>query len=340
MTTSHTTSPPLRVIAGTDTITTPHKTIRGFFGETEDDIMDDPDTTNSNNTQNETTPTQPIPKTIGKNGKNQINIHRPVQGGEATNTKIFQRGYNQLNLSPVPAFSHKSIVPTTPNTLQKQKLHQVTPTIMAPLSTQTTKNFLKVCKAYNVLKCQSMDGTLTIEKLETILVCMKNVGEYHYIDLTNDTPVIPDQKETTFTGNLDIRNEPTPGGRLGNTANTMASRELFGNTTPSQAPTNPAVAAKDLTIRSTTEQTSARSDRREEQEYTNAMQNSIQDITTVTPNNNASTGEKKRDRVIVGPDKKKLGTTNARRHPTTNNGLSPNAPRMQISHGNDHDNMG
>jgi hypothetical protein len=91
-------------------------------------------------------------------------------------------------------------------------------------------------------------------------VCLKNVGEYHHIDLTGDTPVIPEQKGTTFTGNLDIKNEPTPGGRLGNTINTTASRELFGNTTPSQAPTNPAVAAKDPT-RSTTEQTSARGDR-------------------------------------------------------------------------------
>jgi hypothetical protein len=270
MTPSHTTSPLLRVTAGTDTTTTPHKTIRGFFRETEDDIMDDPPTTNSNNTQNETTPTQPIPKTIGKNGKKQTNIHRPLQAGEATHTKIFQQGYNPLNLSPVPVNSHKSIVPTTPNTLHKRKLHQVTPTIMVPLSTQTTKNYLKVCQAYNVLNGQSKDDTLTIEKLETILVCLKNVGEYHHIDLTGDTPVIPEQKGTTFTGNLDINNEPAPGGRLGNTTNTTASRELFGNTTPSQAPTNPAVAAKDPT-RSTAEQTSARSDRQEEQEYTNAM---------------------------------------------------------------------
>jgi hypothetical protein len=51
MTKSHTTSPKLRVTTGTDTTTTPHKTIRSFFRETEDDIMDDPPTTNSNNTQ-------------------------------------------------------------------------------------------------------------------------------------------------------------------------------------------------------------------------------------------------------------------------------------------------
>jgi hypothetical protein len=107
-------------------------------------------------------------------------------------------------LSPVPVNSHKSIVPTTPNTLHKKKLHQVTPAIMAPLSTKTSKNYLKVCQAYNVLNGQSKDGTLTIEKLETILVCLKNVGEYHHIDLTGDTPVIPEQKGTTFTGNLDI----------------------------------------------------------------------------------------------------------------------------------------
>jgi hypothetical protein len=128
-------SPPLRVTAGTDTTTTPHKKIRGFFRETEDDIMDDPPTTNSNNTQNETTLTQPIPKTIGNNGKNQTNIHKPLQAGEATHTQILQQGYNPLNLSPVPVNSHKSIVLTTPNTLHKRKLHQVTPTIMAPLST-------------------------------------------------------------------------------------------------------------------------------------------------------------------------------------------------------------
>jgi hypothetical protein len=162
---------------------------------------------------------------------------------------------------------------------------------MAPLSNQTTNNYLKVCKAYNILNGQSTDGTLTIKKLEMILVCLQNVGEYHCINLTKNTPVIPDQQGTTFTGNLDIRNEPTPKGRSGNTANTTASRELFDNTTPSQAPTNPAVAAKDPT-RSTTEQTSARSDRQEEQDYSNAMRESILDTTTVTPNNNSNTLEK------------------------------------------------
>jgi hypothetical protein len=139
MTTSHTTSPPLRVTAGTDTTTTPHKTIRGFFRETEDDIMDDPPTANSNNTQNETTPTQPIPKTIAENGKSQTNIHRPLQAEEATHTKVVQQGYNPLKFSPVPVNSHKSIVPTTPNKLHKRKLKQVTPTIVAPLSNQTTR---------------------------------------------------------------------------------------------------------------------------------------------------------------------------------------------------------
>jgi hypothetical protein len=94
---------------------------------------------------------------------------------------------------------------------------------MAPLSTQSTKNCLKVCKAYNVLNGQSTDGTLAIEKLETILVCLKNVGEYHYIDLTNDTPVIPDQQGTTFTDNRDIKDELTPSERLGNTTKTTAS---------------------------------------------------------------------------------------------------------------------
>jgi hypothetical protein len=60
------------------------------------------------------------------------------------------------------------------------------------------------------------------------------------------------------------------------------------------------VAAKDPT-RSTTEQTSARSNRQEEQDYTNAMQDSILDTTTVTPNNNTSTFEKKRNRGNGGP---------------------------------------
>jgi hypothetical protein len=69
MTTSHTKSPQLRVIAGPDTTPTPHKAIQGFFRETEDAIMDNPHTTNSNNTQNKTTPTQPIPKTITENEK-------------------------------------------------------------------------------------------------------------------------------------------------------------------------------------------------------------------------------------------------------------------------------
>jgi hypothetical protein len=65
------------------------------------------------------------------------------------------------------------------------------------------------------------------------------------------------------------------------------------------------VAAKDPT-RSTTEQTSARSDRQEEQEYTNAMQNSIMARTTVTPSNDANTGEKNRDRGNSGSRHKNL----------------------------------
>jgi hypothetical protein len=171
---------------------------------------------------------------------------------------------------------------------------------MAPLSTQTTKNYLKVCKAYNILNGQNKDSTLTIVKLETILVCLKNVGENQHIDLTGDTPIFPEQNGTTFTGNRDIKNELTPRGGLGNTTNTTASRELFGNTTPTQAPTNQAVAAKDPT-RSTTEQTSARSDIQEEQEYTNAMQNSLLDRTTVTPGNYTNTLGKNATKVIVGP---------------------------------------
>jgi hypothetical protein len=102
------------------------------------------------------------------------------------------------------------MVPTTPNTLHKRKLKQVTPTIMAPLSNQTTRNYLKVCNAYNTLNGQDTDGKLTIANLEMILVCLRSLGEYPLIDLTTDTPVIPDQKKTTITGNLDIKNEPTP----------------------------------------------------------------------------------------------------------------------------------
>jgi hypothetical protein len=294
-----TTSPPLRGTAGTAATPTPHKTIRSFFRETEDDIIDDPPTTNSNNTQNENTPTQPIPKTIGNNEKNQTNIHRPLQAGEATHTPILQHGYNPLNVSPVPVNSHKSIGPTTPNTLHKRKLHQVTPTIMAPLSNQTTTNFLKVCNAYNALNGQSTDGKLTIEKLEMILVCLKNVGEYHYIDLTIDTPDIPEQQRQTVTVNREVKNEPTPNQRSGATK----PRALFGNNNPEQAHTNEAIAAKDPT-RSTTEQPSTRSDAQEEQEYADALENSLGDGTKVTPgNDNSTSGTKKRDRDTHGPNR-------------------------------------
>jgi hypothetical protein len=106
-----------------------------------------------------------------ENGKSQTNIHRPLQAGEVTHTKVVQQGYNPLKFSLIPVNSHKSIVPTTPNKLHKRKLKQVTPTIMAPLSNQTTKNYLKVCNAYNVLIGQDTDGKLTIANLEMILVC-------------------------------------------------------------------------------------------------------------------------------------------------------------------------
>jgi hypothetical protein len=129
------------------------------------------------------------------------------------------------------------------------------------------------------------------EVSRTSAACYENVSS------SGTSPPLSFQtkREQKITGNLDIEDEPTPGGRLGNTTNTTASQELFGNTTPSQAPTNPAVAAKDPN-RSTTEQTGAWSDRQEEQDYINTMQDIILDTTTVTPNNNTSTVKKKRNR--------------------------------------------
>jgi hypothetical protein len=178
MTTSNTKSPQLRVKAGPDTTPTPLKKIQGFLRETEDDIMDEPRTTNSNNTQNKTTPTQTIPKTITENDRTQTNNQIPIQPGEATHTKMLQQGYNPLSFTPIPVNSHKSIVPTTLNSLHKQKLQQITSSIMSPLSNQTTKNYLKVCNAYNALNGQGTDGTLIIEKLETILVWLRSLGGY------------------------------------------------------------------------------------------------------------------------------------------------------------------
>jgi hypothetical protein len=123
-------------------------------------------------------------------------------------------------------------------------------------------------------------------------VCLKNVGEHQHIDLTGDTSGIPEQNGTTFTDNRDIKDELTPRGRLGNTTKTTASRNLFGDTNPAQAHTNQAMAAMDPT-RSTMEQTSARSDRQEEQNYNDAMRDSILDTTTVTPNNDINTSGNK-----------------------------------------------
>jgi hypothetical protein len=74
MTISHTKSTQQRFTAGPDTTSTPRKKTRGFFRETEDDIMDKSRTTNSNNTQNRTTPTQTIPKTITENEKTQQTV--------------------------------------------------------------------------------------------------------------------------------------------------------------------------------------------------------------------------------------------------------------------------
>jgi hypothetical protein len=292
MTTSQTTSPQLHGTAGPDTTPTPHKVIRGFFRETEDNIMDDPHTTNSNNTQNETTPTQPIPKTITENEKSQTNNNRPLHAGEATHTKVLHQGYNPLTFSPVQVKSHKSIVPTTPNALHKRKLQQVTPATMEPLPTKTANTYWRVCNAYNTLIGQGTDGKLTIDKLDMILVCFRTLGEFPIIDLTTDTPFTPDQKETTLTGSLDIKNEQTPGGLFGNTTSTTASRGLFGNTIPSQASTSPAVAAKDPT-RSTMEQTSAWSDRQETQQYIKALREIMVGRTTVTHSTDTNTLGKK-----------------------------------------------
>jgi hypothetical protein len=250
--------------------------------------MEDPPTTNSNNTQNKTTPTQPIPKTIAENG-------------EATHTKVLQQGYNPLKFSPVPVNSHKSIIPTTPNTLHKRKLKQVTPTTMEPHTAKTANTYRKVCNAYNALMSQGTDGKLTIDKLDLILTCFRTLRGFPVIDLTTDTTFTPDQTETTLTGNRDIKNEQTPGGMFSNTTSTTASQELSGN--PSQASTNPAVAATDPT-RSTTEQTIARSNIQEAQEYTNAMQNSLVDRTTVTPGKNTNPLGKNGNEVLLGPNVK------------------------------------
>jgi hypothetical protein len=120
--------------------------------------MDKAHTTNSNNTQNETTPTQPIPKTITENGKTQTNNQIPIQPGEATNTKLLQQGYNPLTFTPVPVSSHKSIIPTTLNALHKRKLQQIASSIMEPLSDKSAKNYLRVCNAYNALIGLGTDG--------------------------------------------------------------------------------------------------------------------------------------------------------------------------------------
>jgi hypothetical protein len=101
---------------------------------------------------------------------------------------------------------------------------------MDPLPTKTANTYRKVYNAYNALIGPGTDGKLTIDKLEMILVCFRTLGEFHLIDLTTDTPFTPDQKETTLTGSLDIKNEQTPGGLFGNTTSTTASRGLFGNT--------------------------------------------------------------------------------------------------------------
>jgi hypothetical protein len=159
---------------------------------------------------------------------------------------------------------------------------------MAPLSTQTNTNLTDVCTAYNVLNSQCMDGTLTIDKLETILMYLKSVGEYPIIDLTTDTTFTPDQKDATITGNLGIKREAILGG-------------LFGTTTPLQAYTSLAVAAKDPT-KSTTEQTSARSDRQEEQEFDAAIRESILDGTTVTPGQDTNLLGKNATATIAGTD--------------------------------------
>jgi hypothetical protein len=238
--------------------------------------VDEPHTTNSNNIQNETTPTQPIPKTITENEKTQTNNQIPIQPGEATHTKLLQQGYNPLTFTPVPVSSHKSIVPTTLNPLHKRKLQQITSSIMEPLSNKTAKNYQRVCNAYNALIGQGTEGKLTIEKLETILVCLRTLSEYPIIDLTTDTAFTPDQKEATFTGNLDIKSETAPGGLLCNITRKTTPGGLFGNTTPPQASTSPAVAAKDPT-KSTTEQTSAKSDSQETQEYNEALRESMRE---------------------------------------------------------------
>jgi hypothetical protein len=180
--------------------------------------------------------------------------------------KIIPAGIQPTHIFPVPVSSHKSIVPTTPNVFHKRKLQQIKPAIMEPISTKTANNYRRVCNAYNALIVQGTEGKLAI-------VCLRTLGEYPIIDLTTNTVFTPDQKETTFAGNRDIKNEPTPGGLFGNTTRTTAPRGLFGNTTPPQASTSLAVAAKDPT-RSTTEQTRARSDSQETQEYTDALRKS------------------------------------------------------------------
>jgi hypothetical protein len=54
--------------------------------------MDNPHTPNSNNTQNKTTPTQPIPKTITENEKTQTNNQIPLQAGVGNSNKIVTAG--------------------------------------------------------------------------------------------------------------------------------------------------------------------------------------------------------------------------------------------------------
>jgi hypothetical protein len=140
----------------------------------------------------------------------------------------------------------------------------------------------KVRASYNTINDQCTDGTLTIDKLEMILMCLQGVGEHPIIDLTTDTKFTPDQKEATDTCNLDIWMEAATTGR-------------FGPTSLPHASTSPAVAAKDTT-KSTTEPTSARSNSQGEQEYHIAVRESLQDGTKVTPSKDNNPSGKKRER--------------------------------------------
>ena len=205
MTIAPTNTPPLTV--KNTPVKSTHKKPRSFFREIDDDIMDEYET-NSNTTQNETNPAEPVTENIMKTPAN-LPPTSPTQHPPLTAKNLsMQRNYRQLTFTKVPVSPHNSNSPNKQNAIHKRKLENNTPVTM---SNPTVKRGLaeqridsinkRVCSSFNKIR---YDGNkITVQEVAHLRSCIDiaeaQYTEHEILDLTASKVPNKDQEPSPIT---------------------------------------------------------------------------------------------------------------------------------------------